>query len=59
MSDEDAERFVAELEALVEGRSDESPRARPSASEVQADLERMEVLWRMVENPKGPTEPSS
>ena len=41
---DDAERFVVELEALVEGTDDEGARAQPSARSAQADLERMEAM---------------
>ncbi len=58
MGREEAEAFVAELEALVEGSDDAGTHARPSARDAQADIERMEALWRMVEHPRASSEES-
>ncbi len=58
MGREEAASFVSELEALVEESEDQGDVARPSAREAQADIERMEVLWRMVEHSRADSEES-
>lgn len=58
MGREEAASFVSELESLVEETDDQGDIARPSAREAQADIERMEVLWRMVEHSRADSEES-
>jgi len=57
-SREDAQRFVAELEVLVDGTDEEGGSAQTSARAARADLERMEALWSMVEHPRASSEES-
>ncbi len=58
LSREDAQHFVAELEALVDGTDEEGGSAQTSARTARADLERMEALWSMVEHPRASSEES-